>query len=130
MAWREAVARTVRDRRTALGLSQQRLAEQVGCDRQTINRVENAQVSPPVDRWHKIATDPFSDTGVPAPDPTQAAVVNEVMALLNRLGYTVAWDGSASALEAAALIGSLDITPREPGGKRQRWPSLSVLRSS
>jgi hypothetical protein len=47
-----------------------------------------------------------------------AAVVNEVTALLNRLGYTVAWDGSASALEAAAaLIGSLDITPHEPAGR-------------
>jgi putative transcriptional regulator len=55
IAWREAIGRVVRERRAALGVSQERLAERVGCDRQTISRVENRRHSPRVDRWHKIA---------------------------------------------------------------------------
>jgi transcriptional regulator with XRE-family HTH domain len=54
-ARREALARAVRARRTALGLTQGQVAQRVGCDRQTINRVEHAQVSPSLDRWLLIA---------------------------------------------------------------------------
>jgi transcriptional regulator with XRE-family HTH domain len=54
-ARREALARTVRARRSALGLTQGQVAQRVGCDRQTINRVEQAQVSPSLDRWFAVA---------------------------------------------------------------------------
>jgi putative transcriptional regulator len=42
-------------RRLALGLNQQELADRVGCDRQTINRLENARYSPSLDRWFQVA---------------------------------------------------------------------------
>lgn len=45
----------IRARRTALGLTQQQLAERAGCDRQTIVRVETATHSPPLDRVFTIA---------------------------------------------------------------------------
>jgi len=54
-ARREALAHEVRARRTALGLTQGQVAQRVGCDRQTINRVEHALVSPSLDRWLLIA---------------------------------------------------------------------------
>jgi transcriptional regulator with XRE-family HTH domain len=44
----------VRARRKALGLSQEKLAEKAGCDRQSINRVENAAYSPSLDRVFKL----------------------------------------------------------------------------
>jgi transcriptional regulator with XRE-family HTH domain len=37
------------------GLSQEKLAEKAGCDRQSINRVENAAYSPSLDRIFKLA---------------------------------------------------------------------------
>jgi DNA-binding XRE family transcriptional regulator len=52
---REALAHAVRARRAALGLTQGQVARRVGCDRQTINRVEHALVSPSLDRWLLIA---------------------------------------------------------------------------
>ena len=42
-------------RRKALGLSQEKLAERAGCDRQSINRVENAAYSPSLDRVFLLA---------------------------------------------------------------------------
>lgn len=45
----------VRARRKSLGLSQEKLAEKAGCDRQSINRVENAAYSPSLDRLFKLA---------------------------------------------------------------------------
>jgi putative transcriptional regulator len=45
----------VRARRKALGLSQDKLAAKAGCDRQTINRVENSAYSPSLDRVFKLA---------------------------------------------------------------------------
>lgn len=44
----------VRTKRKALGLSQEKLAERAGCDRQSINRVENAAYSPSLDRVFKL----------------------------------------------------------------------------
>ena len=49
------VARAVRARRNALGLTQSEVAQRVGCDRQTIYRVEHAEVSPSLDRWLLLA---------------------------------------------------------------------------
>lgn len=45
----------VRAKRKSLGLSQEKLAEKAGCDRQSINRVENAAYSPSLDRVFKLA---------------------------------------------------------------------------
>jgi transcriptional regulator with XRE-family HTH domain len=45
----------VRAKRRSLGLSQEKLAERAGCDRQSINRVENAAYSPSLDRVFKLA---------------------------------------------------------------------------
>ena len=45
----------VRAKRKSLGLSQEKLAEKAGCDRQSINRVENAGYSPSLDRVFKLA---------------------------------------------------------------------------
>jgi putative transcriptional regulator len=45
----------VRAKRKSLGLSQEKLAERAGCDRQSINRVENAAYSPSLDRVFKLA---------------------------------------------------------------------------
>src|SRR4029078_2671765 len=45
----------VRAKRKSLGLSQEKLAEKAGCDRQSINRVENAASSPSLDRVFKLA---------------------------------------------------------------------------
>jgi transcriptional regulator with XRE-family HTH domain len=36
-------------------VSQERLAEQAGCDRQSINRIENGAYSPSLDRMHRLA---------------------------------------------------------------------------
>jgi transcriptional regulator with XRE-family HTH domain len=47
---RLALARVVRIRREALGISQEKLAERAGYDRQSVNRIENAQYSPVLDR--------------------------------------------------------------------------------
>lgn len=52
---RLSFAATVRARRKSLGLSQEKLAEKAGCDRQSINRVENAAYSPSLDRIFKLA---------------------------------------------------------------------------
>lgn len=46
-----ALAAVVRARRKALHLSQERLAELAGCDRQSVNRVEKAAYSP---SWYRI----------------------------------------------------------------------------
>ena len=45
----------VRAKRKSVGLSQEKLAEKAGCDRQSINRVENAAYSPSLDRVFKLA---------------------------------------------------------------------------
>ena len=45
----------VRAKRKSLGLSQEKLAERAGCDRQSINRVENAAYSPSLDRVFKLS---------------------------------------------------------------------------
>jgi putative transcriptional regulator len=52
---RLAFGRAVRDARKAAGLQQWRLAELAGCDRQTINRVENGAYSPSLDRVWRLA---------------------------------------------------------------------------
>lgn len=52
---RLSFAAVVRARRKSLGLSQEKLAEKAGCDRQSINRVENAAYSPSLDRIFKLA---------------------------------------------------------------------------
>lgn len=52
---RLAFGQVVRIRRKALGLSQEKLAERAGCDRQSINRVENAAYSPSLDRVFRLA---------------------------------------------------------------------------
>ena len=52
---RLAFGAVVRAKRKALGLSQEKLAERAGCDRQSINRVENAAYSPSLDRVFKLA---------------------------------------------------------------------------
>jgi len=52
---RLAFGHAVRVRRKALGLSQEKLAERAGCDRQSINRVENAAYSPSLDRVFLLA---------------------------------------------------------------------------
>lgn len=54
-AHRRAFGRAVRIRRVGLGLSQEKLAERVGWDRQSINRIENAQFSPSLDRVFLLA---------------------------------------------------------------------------
>ncbi len=52
---RLAFGSVVRAKRKSLGLSQEKLAERAGCDRQSINRVENAAYSPSLDRVFKLA---------------------------------------------------------------------------
>lgn len=52
---RLSFGQAVRARRKSLGLSQEKLAERAGCDRQSINRVENAQYSPSLDRVFRLA---------------------------------------------------------------------------
>ena len=55
---RERVVRfgeTVRGLRNRLGLSQEQLAERAGCDRQSINRVENAAYTPALGRIFRLA---------------------------------------------------------------------------
>jgi putative transcriptional regulator len=52
---RLSFAAVVRARRKSLGLSQEKLAEKAGCDRQSINRIENAAYSPSLDRIFKLA---------------------------------------------------------------------------
>jgi transcriptional regulator with XRE-family HTH domain len=47
---RQALGVVVRRRRAVLELSQEALARRAGCDRQSINRVENAAYSPSLDR--------------------------------------------------------------------------------
>ncbi len=54
-ARREALAGAARARRQSLGLTQAQVAKRVGCDRQTINRLENCEVSPSLDRWFALA---------------------------------------------------------------------------
>jgi transcriptional regulator with XRE-family HTH domain len=45
----------VRERRTALGLSQEALAERCGVDRKSISRVETGTFSPSLDRVWRLA---------------------------------------------------------------------------
>lgn len=52
---RHAFGDAVRVHRKALGLSQEKLAERAGCDRQSINRIENAAYSPSLDRVFLLA---------------------------------------------------------------------------
>jgi transcriptional regulator with XRE-family HTH domain len=52
---RLAFGRAVRDARKATGLSPERLAERAGCNRQSINRVENGAYSPSLDRVWRLA---------------------------------------------------------------------------
>lgn len=68
--------KVVRAYRRHLGLSQERLAELAGCDRQSVNRVENAAYAPSLPRIFRLA----DALGVPvvdlfateAPDLTRA----------------------------------------------------------
>ncbi len=76
---RLAFGKAVRTRRKALGLSQERLAERAGCDRQSINRVENAAYSPSLDRVFRLAdalgvslSDLFTDLDEFEPSPDAA----------------------------------------------------------
>lgn len=50
-----AVGDTVRALRKKAGLSQEQLAELAGCDRQSVNRVENAAYSPSLHRVFLLA---------------------------------------------------------------------------
>jgi len=52
---RLAFGAAVRDARKQLGLSQERLGEMAGSDRQSINRVENGAYSPSLDRLWRLA---------------------------------------------------------------------------
>jgi transcriptional regulator with XRE-family HTH domain len=52
---RQALGRVVRRHRRQLGLSQGELADRARCDRQSINRVENAAYSPSLDRLFLLA---------------------------------------------------------------------------
>lgn len=52
---RQAFGSAVRDRRKELGLSQDKLAERAGIDRQSINRFENSKFSPSLDTVWKVA---------------------------------------------------------------------------
>jgi transcriptional regulator with XRE-family HTH domain len=45
----------VRSRRLTLGLSQEELARRASCDRQTINRLEQAHHSASLDQWFLVA---------------------------------------------------------------------------
>jgi putative transcriptional regulator len=63
IAARRAFGHVIRVRRKALGLSQERLADRAGCDRQSINRVENAAYSPSLDRVFPLATALGIDVG-------------------------------------------------------------------
>jgi putative transcriptional regulator len=45
----------VRRHRKALGLSQDALARRAGCERQSVNRVENGAYSPSLDRCYRLA---------------------------------------------------------------------------
>ena len=73
----------VRAKRKSLGLSQEKLAEKAGCDRQSINRVENAAYSPSLDRVFKLADalglslsdlfDEFDRVDSSSPSPNGAA---------------------------------------------------------
>jgi transcriptional regulator with XRE-family HTH domain len=54
--FRLAMGQAVTARRSRLGLTQGELAALAGCDRQTINRLENAHCSPTLDQWLKVAT--------------------------------------------------------------------------
>jgi DNA-binding XRE family transcriptional regulator len=53
--WRLILGYHVRVHRKAHGLSQEKLAELAGCDRQSINRIENFAHSPSVDRVTRLA---------------------------------------------------------------------------
>lgn len=50
-----AFATVVRERRMALHLNQTQLGEKAGCDRQSINRIENAKFAPGLDRLWRLA---------------------------------------------------------------------------
>lgn len=52
---RESFGAAVRARRKQLGLSQEALSERAGCDRQSINRIENSAYSPSLDRVFRLA---------------------------------------------------------------------------
>jgi transcriptional regulator with XRE-family HTH domain len=52
---RMILGNNVRVRRKALGLSQERLAQLAGCDRQSINRLENGAYSSSADRLWRVA---------------------------------------------------------------------------
>jgi DNA-binding XRE family transcriptional regulator len=53
--WRMIIGQNIRVLRKAHRWSQQRLAEEAGCDRQSINRVERAAYSPSCDRLARMA---------------------------------------------------------------------------
>lgn len=52
---RHAFGTAVRNARKAAGLQQWRLAEKAGCDRQSINRVENGAYAPSLDSLWRYA---------------------------------------------------------------------------
>lgn len=52
---RHAFGTAVRNARKAAGLPQWRLAEKAGCDRQSINRVENGAYAPSLDSLWRLA---------------------------------------------------------------------------
>jgi hypothetical protein len=59
---------------------------------------------------------PTASTTTTSPEPlgpSPYTLLTDVMTLLHRQGYQVAWDGNGEAVAAAeALIGSLDISAR------------------
>ncbi|MFW3473679.1 helix-turn-helix domain-containing protein [Streptomyces microflavus] len=55
LAHRRALGARIRSTRTALKLSQERLGELSGTDRQTINRIEQGHVSTRIDTLFRIA---------------------------------------------------------------------------
>lgn len=55
LAGRRLFGAEVRARRQAMGLSQGQLAARAGLDRQSVNRAENANVSPGVDKVYQLA---------------------------------------------------------------------------
>jgi len=53
---KQNLAQVIYDRRTSLGVTQESLANNIGVDRKTINRIENGHFSPNLDTLVRIFT--------------------------------------------------------------------------
>lgn len=53
---KQNLAQVIYDRRTLLGVTQESLANNIGVDRKTINRIENGHFSPNLDTLVRIFT--------------------------------------------------------------------------